>query len=368
MNIGMTRVLLIGPRRPPFGGIEVYLKNLEAGLRQRGLAVEVIDIVPRARDGTPRFRFHHKLLRFLVTMGLLLRSRATVVHLLSSSYTALNANLLRALVAHWSGKRVILSLMGGMAGVVIQGSAFKRWLLAWLFSQVDTVIACNDQIYRALTELLGPSARSELISNALPFEIETHHDLPVAVEQFLRRHRPVLLCIGGPSYEYGLHTLVTALASVQERIPETAACVLTRLPMAGDYPDQVRRLAQSFNLEQALFFIEKVEDTASLMLRCDVVVRSTLTDGDSMSVREALLLGRPVVASDAASRPEGCILFRAGDHNHLADQLIHVLTEAPRVRPEPRELQIEGQQNLRTIVSLYNALGGDGRQNKPSNK
>jgi hypothetical protein len=50
----------------------------------------------------------------------------------------------------------------------------------------------------------------------------------------------------------------------------------------------------------------------ALMSACDVFLRPTLEDGDSISVREALALGVPVVASRVGARPAGAILFRPG--------------------------------------------------------
>ena len=45
----------------------------------------------------------------------------------------------------------------------------------------------------------------------------------------------------------------------------------------------------------------------------NIFVRPTNTDGDSVSLREALHYGMPTVASDAVPRPEGTILFRNRD-------------------------------------------------------
>jgi len=56
----------------------------------------------------------------------------------------------------------------------------------------------------------------------------------------------------------------------------------------------------------------------SLMAASDVFVRATLEDGDSVSVREALSLGVPVVASSTAMRPAGAILFQTGNSGRPA--------------------------------------------------
>jgi glycogen(starch) synthase len=47
--------------------------------------------------------------------------------------------------------------------------------------------------------------------------------------------------------------------------------------------------------------------------RSSVFLRPTTSDGDSISLREALHFNVPVVASDAAPRPDGSILFASRD-------------------------------------------------------
>ena len=38
-------------------------------------------------------------------------------------------------------------------------------------------------------------------------------------------------------------------------------------------------------------------------------IRATTTDGDSVSLREALYFGAPILASDVVPRPDGVMLF-----------------------------------------------------------
>jgi glycosyltransferase involved in cell wall biosynthesis len=55
----------------------------------------------------------------------------------------------------------------------------------------------------------------------------------------------------------------------------------------------------------------------SVMARSAVFIRPTFRDGDSISVREAVALGLPVVASNVGTRPESVLLFEAGDRDGL---------------------------------------------------
>ena len=77
------------------------------------------------------------------------------------------------------------------------------------------------------------------------------------------------------------------------------------------------------DLEENVFLLGDVNhDTClALMSASDVFVRSTLADGDSTSVREALSLGVPVVASRIGTRPAGAILFQPGDVGEMLSKV-----------------------------------------------
>jgi glycosyltransferase involved in cell wall biosynthesis len=63
------------------------------------------------------------------------------------------------------------------------------------------------------------------------------------------------------------------------------------------------------------------EEVLGLLSRCDAFIRPTTHDGDAISVREALTLGVPCVASDVCPRPPGTYLFQAG---HAPDLVLRV--------------------------------------------
>lgn len=66
-------------------------------------------------------------------------------------------------------------------------------------------------------------------------------------------------------------------------------------------------------------------DLVSIMKKADVFLRPTNSDGDSLSVREAIYCGCPVVASDASERPESAVIFRSRDMDDFYDKTREVL-------------------------------------------
>ena len=100
----------------------------------------------------------------------------------------------------------------------------------------------------------------------------------------------------------------------------------------GEDREQAAGLLKKHGLAQTVFLAGDLdhEMCLALMGRSAVFVRPTYRDGDSISVREAMLLGVPVVASNVGTRPEGTILFEAGDVNGLVEKMAGVVE--PRAR------------------------------------
>jgi glycosyltransferase involved in cell wall biosynthesis len=62
-----------------------------------------------------------------------------------------------------------------------------------------------------------------------------------------------------------------------------------------------------------------------LMEQADIVVRPTNTDGDSLSIREAIFLNKPIISSDVVKRPDETILFENRNQEAFEKTLLRVL-------------------------------------------
>ena len=63
----------------------------------------------------------------------------------------------------------------------------------------------------------------------------------------------------------------------------------------------------------SVFFVNYPHPYFELLKHVDFFVRNTSTDGDSLSVKEALFLGVPTICSDVVDRPKGVRLFKYCD-------------------------------------------------------
>jgi glycosyltransferase involved in cell wall biosynthesis len=123
---------------------------------------------------------------------------------------------------------------------------------------------------------------------------------------------------------------------------------------SGSGEERARVLIAGAGLESAVRLTGDVDHDTCLQLiaESDLFVRPNDRDGDALSVREALALGVPVVASDVGSRPPEAILFAAGDFQALLAATRRALADAG-TRPSAAD-----SVTMNELLSLYRELAG----------
>ena len=91
------------------------------------------------------------------------------------------------------------------------------------------------------------------------------------------------------------------------------------------------------------------------LIECsDIVLRPTNTDGDALTVREALFLGKKVLASDIVERPEGTILFKTRDIDDLEKRLSSIINER-KLKPGKDYIQTSDN-DIKSLKEFYTTL------------
>jgi glycogen synthase len=132
-----------------------------------------------------------------------------------------------------------------------------------------------------------------------------------ALQSWIERHRPLFSTVLFFRPEYGFDLLVAGLVRLRRLYPSFGCLVMG----SGEQRAEAEKRIREAGLEEQILLLGDVDHDACLALMSvsDVFLRPTLEDGDSISVREALSLGVPVVASRVGTRPAGAILFHPGD-------------------------------------------------------
>lgn len=225
---------------------------------------------------------------------------------------------------------------------------------------MDAVVACDPEVARECIEHVGlPAQRVSMIPAFAPPDAGCAPSLAGYICDYTGAHRLLLSAvgrIGKRRASQGLYGIDMMIELVRRLRPEHPDIGLV-LCVGGGPPDQVREAVETSKRcigDHLLMVGEPLDDVTRLFRSSQLFVRPTNTDGDAVSIREALHVGVPVVASDAVSRPEPCILFRSRDMDDFEKQMRAALADLPALQAQVAACEMPD--NAAEILDTYTHL------------
>ena len=347
----VTNVLLVGDYPPPYGGVSTQIAELQRRLSGApGYTCRVLDIGASRRLRRPEclptrnaLEFAGRLLGDVVGGG--------IVHLHTNGHNVKSwlVCLACACMGLLGGRRTVVSIGSGAAPAFVGAARGPtRILIRAALGLMGVVICRNESMRRVLMALGVRPEKITILPGFYGVSRDVLPEIPAEIAAFLQRHAPVVVALAERGPEYGISLLLEAAAHLRSRYPDFGVVLIGR--GSTDLPGGIGYVLRVGELPHELVL--------SVMRKGNVFVRPTLYDGDASSVREALVLGVPVVASDTDFRPEGVVLFRRGD----VDDLVNALTRALQGPPGlPHRGGAEGEAFDR-LLAIYERLAPVGRQ------
>jgi glycosyltransferase involved in cell wall biosynthesis len=194
---------------------------------------------------------------------------------------------------------------------------------------------------------------SRRIRTILPFVVKAP-DLSLAMPErlagFVAVHGPVLLTVGLLEPEYDLGLQIDVLGEVRKQHPNAGLIIAG----SGSLEHELRNKIDACGWRDHILLYGDMPHPVTMRatLECDALLRTTLYDGDSVSVREALYLGTPVIATDNGMRPDGVRLIPAKNRERLVAEILDTLSEGRSGRAPAGD----GQENIRAVLQFYREL------------
>lgn len=347
-----SHVVLAGFYPPPFAGEPIHVKQLAEFLRQRGLQVDILNLNRHAPSSREYLNAPSRwgILRMLIGLA----DRSTILHLHTNGHNWKSWLMIvtAALTARFKGTPAILTIHSGLfPGYVATFGRLRQVLARWALHRFATVVGVNGEIGRAIRGLGVRAGHFTVIPAFLG--VATGAALEPSDRALIQDRRPLVVVVGGGDRdpELGLPVVVETLPHLVRQFPALRAV------FAGwQVGPKIRPLIATRGLGEHAVCVGEIshERCLGFLQEADVVVRSTFADGDAITVREALGLDVPVVASDTAFRPPGVTLFRKGDVSDLLAKLQEVLA-APASQPERPP---DPQDPARDLWRIYSRLAG----------
>lgn len=293
------------------------------------------------------------------------------------------------LVHHNNGFDVATVVLCRLLGIPLiayqRGSEWNSWLVRRLAPLVTRYIANSEATRR---DLLALGISGDQISVVFPpvdladFAPESGASgasapAAPAPERAAFGVGSAALCFGivGQLQEWkGQKVFLRAARHVIEARPDARAWVIGSAPAGGEaYAHELRALAHELGIADRLVFTGFVTDVPGFIRLLDVVVHaSTHPEPFGRVIVEAMLAGRPVVASDAGGPREIIVpertglLVPPGDHRAMSRAILRLLEDdalrarmADAARSEALR-RFSAEQHARRVEEIYDATLGRG--------
>ena len=346
------RVVEIGPYPPPHGGIQTNLVDIRNYLRKQGHSCDAINITRHRRANAggvyyPANAFH--LLRLLFSV------RYDIVHLHIGGHLSGRLLALSVVCCLLPGAKAVLSFhSGGYPSSPAGKTAGPRTLRGWVLRRFDGIIAVNQEIVDLFGKFGLPPSRVRLIPPHAVSPPPEETPLPDDMARFCDRHEPLLVTVGLLEPEYDLPLQIDAMANVLERYPHAGLAIVGSGSLEAELRERIA--GKPYRGRILLCGDMRHESTLRAIARADIVLRTTWYDGDSVSVREALAFGTPVIATDNGMRPAGVRLIPPREPAQLLAAI-----DAELAAPGERRRPAAGsEENLEAVARFFRSLLEDG--------
>lgn len=252
---------------------------------------------------------------------LLRRYRVNVVH--SHEFTMA---VYGAAAARWLGIPHVITMHGSQ---YVTSKWRRQVLLRWAFRFSTATVAVSEDTKRHLQkELSLPDTMLRVVPNGVPARLGNRTTVRTALG--IPDDHVLLLAVGSLIPRKGHAVLIEALSTLG------AGPWLLAIAGGGVEKDRLEALAASKGLTAHVKILGHREDVPDLLAATNVFVMPSLWEGLPLALLEAMLAGKPVIASRTSGIPEAVtdgvdgILTTPGNVAALANALGGVLADPAR--------------------------------------
>lgn len=314
----------LGPMAPPYGGVSVYIKRLVEQLTKDGLTVGGYYTTKSKPDVKhPElfdewtwfetksfpwkiFKFHKQIKRF------------KIIH----SHMSLEAMVYLWAFKNIFRKKVIITIHNSMVGnYYVESNFINTFFLQRMAMDKNVIWIAVSKEGKEQMLKLPVTFKSEI--NVIPAYIPDNpvrKELKADLRHYMESHTRNLVFYGHSFMSnrgddvYGFREMIDIYHSLNRNELHLGLVYCIADVSDKQSVDNLVHYAKEKDVYDDIYWqYGGINNMLTVWERTDVYVRPTSTDGDSLSVREALEAGAQVVASNVVKRPDGCLVYKQGD-------------------------------------------------------
>ena len=318
-----SRILFIGPYPPPLGGVSVHTKRLIMLLRRNGYDVDLFDTSRNCNSSS---------INLLKLVQIIFLKRYDIIHI---QYYFRKYILIIFLLRNFMKFSIYYTQHNPRLFTDLNKLAhnFRKKFI----EKLDYLVVVAEHIRESYEKKNIKLPKNIIVRNAfLPPPLEEESEIMQTyspkTQEFIRSHKPIIIANAWQIifYDgvdlYGLDLCVELTLRLKKDFPKIGFLfVLANEKINIDYINKVKTKIDELCVNNNFHFITGQKELWPLFKLADLSVRPTATDGDALSIREALYFDCPVIASDVVGRPEGTTTFKNRDIDDLYTHMFEML-------------------------------------------
>ena len=340
-----NKLLIIGPSPLAVGGVAVHIRRLSFLLKDL-FDIQYID------EGRTKYEGMFNLRSFNLIKYFSLVKSSNIIHIHSGSLLLRIFHILMCKLVF--GKKTIVTIHRD----VTREKCLS--LTKYFVKKCDSLIVVNEKCYNIFKDTVKSL---QLIPAFIPPVIDNEPELPKEILGWIDKCRcskdSVIMVSNAGNLAmhdgcdlYGLDLCLEAMKSlVATKKNYYLLFVVADNNSNRELLEVYKDFIKSHNLEDNVLIWESGLSFVKLINLSDIVLRATNTDGDALTIREALFFGKTVIASDVIDRPSGTMLFKNRDAGSLVEAIVTVTTDNA---PNNKEQKVSMDDYRKLYLNIYN--------------
>lgn len=325
-------IIQIGAYPPPLGGISVHVKRLTERIKAAGdisCAVYSHSFIQSSRE-EKIYRIKNS---YIFYCFFYIMHKCKIVHYHNMDW---GKRFLLALLKH-SGVKLVITFHS-FRDSTENKSFLECFIYRTVYKKADVIIAVSEDIKNKLISTECPESKIVLMPAVIfPFNQDyiLNKNEQNIIDDALLGHDYIILANSSNNSHFNGQDLYGIDMSIEliRRLKQDgiSTCCIFFISNINDtsYFESLVMEIQKYNLEKDFIFIKSKEELIKYMGYLSgsktIFIRPTNTDGDAISIREALYSKIPAIASDVTARPKGTLLFKTRNMDDLYDVTVNVM-------------------------------------------
>lgn len=254
--------------------------------------------------------------------------------------------------------------------LIHQNHSLPKWLVIasnWAKKRHQEWVAVSDDNRQLISNLYGfQKFDIKLIYNGVKeskIEDSTHYRKVLLEELGLAQDSTILLTVAALTYQKGHDVLLKAFSTIAQDFPDANLVWAGK----GTSRSDLENMINSFKLQGRVHLLGQKTNVLELLSAADMFVLPTRFEGFPFALLEAMMVGKPIIATNVSSIPELInddihgVLCKPNDVASLTTALRYSLTNSDHMKAMAFAAKCRGQgftedKMLKKYLSLVNSI------------